>query len=148
MLSSALRAARRVNLPLATVPLNNTQTIFRHYCQNNIEKEVKVPAVSVETEEQQYEENVKNRILESALEFVPKSGWSVESLSAGAKAAGYPSITHGLFPNGGGDLVHFFNVRCNEELVAHMKAVSVVQLYIFVLEYVTKLLFESFYSTY
>lgn len=83
-----------------------------------------MPAVSIENEERQYEDNVKNQILERSLEFVPKSGWSVEALSAGAKAVGYPSITHGLFPNGGGDLVHYFNVRSNEKLVAQMKTVS------------------------
>lgn len=88
-----------------------------------------LPAVIIENEENQYEENVKNQILKKALEFVPKNGWSVDSLSAGAKAAGYPSITHGLFPNGGADLVHYFNVRCNEDLVARMKTVSYVLLF-------------------
>ncbi|KAI5645469.1 COQ9 domain-containing protein [Phthorimaea operculella] len=94
----------------------------RKYCQMQ-EPEVKAVKVSSpEQEERQYEENVKERILQEALVFVPKSGWSVESLSAGAEAAGYPGISHGLFPNGGGDLVHYFNVKSNEKLVELMKS--------------------------
>ncbi|CAH0729642.1 unnamed protein product, partial [Brenthis ino] len=78
-------------------------------------------AINADQEETQYEEDIKKRILAKALEFVQKSGWSVESLAQGAEAAGYPGIAHGLFPNGGGDLVHFFNVTCNESLVEEMK---------------------------
>lgn len=78
---------------------------------------------NTDQEETQYEEDIKKRILAKALEFVQKSGWSVESLAQGAEAVGYPGIAHGLFPNGGGDLVHFFNVTCNERLVEEMKTV-------------------------
>lgn len=127
ILSTALRTGRRVALPMGYVPLKNTQTIIRNYCELAKDIELKAPALqtSAEHDDQHYEENVKTSILEKALEFVPKSGWSVESLSSGAKAAGYPTIAHGLFPNGGGDLVHYFNVRCNEQLVEHMKSVSI-----------------------
>lgn len=124
ILLTALRNGSRFILPLASVPVNNTQRIIRNYCQKVIADEPKTVVVANEQDEHQYEENVKNRILEKALQFVPKSGWSVDSLSAGAEAAGYPSISHGLFPNGGGDLVHYFNVKCNQELVKHMQSVS------------------------
>lgn len=123
---TAIRNGRRFIIPLASVPSRNVQRQIRSYSQLNTDKDNKTPttATATEHEEHQYEENVKNRILDRALEFVTKSGWSVESLSAGAEAAGYPGITHGLFPNGGGDLVHYFNVKCNEELVEQMKSVS------------------------
>lgn len=122
---TAIRNGHKYVLPLATVPVNKSQRIIRNYSQSHTHEEVKsVTPVATEHEEHQYEENVKNRILQKALEFVPKNGWSVESLSAGAEAAGYPGITHGLFPNGGGDLVHYFNVKCNENLVEQMKSVS------------------------
>lgn len=112
-------------LPLTTISINNHQSIIRNYCQKSeIQKGDIVPTFPPEQDEQQYEQNVKDSILSKALEFVPKFGWSVESLSHGAEAAGYPGITHGLFPNGGGDLIHFFNVKCNEELVEQMKSVS------------------------
>lgn len=101
-----------------------TQRIIRKYSQNTVEKEIKTLEFKIEHEEHEYEERVKNLILEKALELVTKHGWSTESISAGAKAAGYPSITHGLFPNGGGDLVHYFNMKCNEQLIAQMKTVS------------------------
>ncbi|KAJ0178372.1 hypothetical protein K1T71_006195 [Dendrolimus kikuchii] len=117
----SLRIGHRYIAPLVVVQGNNVQRIVRSYYNQNVNKEVTTSAITTEHEEHQYEENVKNRILERALEFVTQTGWSVESLSSGAKTAGYPSITHGLFPNGGGDLVHFFNIRCNEQLVVEMK---------------------------
>ncbi|CAB3259751.1 unnamed protein product [Arctia plantaginis] len=117
----ALKNGQRIVGTLA-VAINKRQGLIRSYCQNSFEKELKPATVVTEHEEHQYEENVKNRILEKALQFVPKSGWSIESLSSGAKAVGYPTITHGLFPNGGADLVHYFNIKCNEKLVDQMKS--------------------------
>ncbi|XP_072947201.1 glomulin-like [Epargyreus clarus] len=125
-LSESLRIGRRFVKPLPLVPISNAQRTLRFYCQRvneNIRNtEAPMQVVATEHEEHQYEENVKSRILTKALEFVTKHGWSVDSLSQGAEAAGYPGISHGLFPNGGGDLVHYFNVRCNEQLVEQMKA--------------------------
>lgn len=125
-LLTALKNGPRIVGPLASATINKRQGLLRSYCQSSFEKELKPATVVTEHEEHQYEENVKNRILEQALQFVPKSGWSTESLSAGAKAVGYPTITHGLFPNGGADLVHYFNIKCNEKLVDQMKSVSYV----------------------
>lgn len=125
---TAIRNGSRFILPLATIA--NTRRLIRHYCQT-VEKEKinydqKIVAVTQpeHDEEDQYEQNVKDRILEKALEFVPTNGWTVEALRAGAEAVGYPGITHGLFPNGGADLVHYFNVKCNQNLVDQMKTVS------------------------
>ncbi|CAK1586277.1 unnamed protein product [Parnassius mnemosyne] len=120
----SLRKNHRFILPLSFVPLNNTQRVIRSYCKNNEkqQKEMVVSTISSDQDDHQYEENVKEHILAKALEFVPKTGWSIESLSQGAEAAGYPGITHGLFPNGGGDLVHYFNVKCNEQLVEQIKS--------------------------
>ncbi|XP_064292268.1 ubiquinone biosynthesis protein COQ9, mitochondrial-like isoform X3 [Plodia interpunctella] len=122
MLLTALRSGHRYVLTIASVPINNTQRIVRNYCQNKPNEDNKIVSIPIEREEEQYEENVKHSILERALDFVPKSGWSVESISAGAEAAGYPGVAHGLFPNGGGDLVHYFNIKCNEQLVVQMKS--------------------------
>lgn len=127
---TALRIGHRNITPLVVGPVNNVQRIIRNYCNQNVNKEVTASTVKIEHEERQYEENVKNSILEKSLDFVTQTGWSVESLSSGAKAAGYPSITHGLFPNGGGDLVHYFNIRCNEQLVTEMKSVSMFSILI------------------
>lgn len=124
---TAVRNGSRFILPLASVP--NTQRLIRHYCQT-VEKETInrdqniVAVIPPEHDEDQYEQNVKDHILEKALEFVPTNGWTIEALRAGAEAVGYPGITHGLFPNGGADLVHYFNVKCNQKLVDEMKTVS------------------------
>lgn len=77
-----------------------------------------------ESDDKHYEEDVKKIILQNALKYVEKYGWSKESISAGAQNVGYPGVTHGLFPNGGGDLVHYFNMKCNKELVTLMDSVS------------------------
>ncbi|CAH2039726.1 unnamed protein product, partial [Iphiclides podalirius] len=120
---NSFQKCSRLMLPLSIVSINKTQTILRGYCQKSEfhKGEVVVPTITSDSDEQQYEQNVKEQILEKALGFVLKSGWSVESLSQGAEAAGYPGITHGLFPNGGGDLIHYFNVKCNDNLVEAME---------------------------
>ncbi|XP_077983001.1 ubiquinone biosynthesis protein COQ9, mitochondrial-like [Glandiceps talaboti] len=73
-------------------------------------------------EDGESEQAVETRILNTALSFVPIHGWSRQSLAEAVKAEGYPSITHGMFPRGGGDLVHFFVRNCNEELAASMSS--------------------------
>lgn len=130
---TAIRNGSRFILPLASVP--NTQKLIRHYCQTTekepITKDQKIVTVNQsEQDEDQYEENVKDRILEKALQFVPTNGWTVDALCAGAEAVGYPGITHGLFPNGGADLVHYFNIKCNQDLLDQMKTVSSYRNYV------------------
>lgn len=63
-----------------------------------------------------YEKNIKSRILDASLNFVPELGWSQETISAGAESIGYPGVIHGLFPNRGADLVHHFYLTCNRQL--------------------------------
>ncbi|CAK1556175.1 unnamed protein product [Leptosia nina] len=118
--AQALRNGHRCIKPAVLAPIS--RTILRQYCKTAEKKDKVIPVIRTGTEENQYEDDIKNQILAKSLDFVPKSGWSVESLASGAEAAGYPGITHGLFPNGGGDLVHYFNVKCNEQLVEQMKA--------------------------
>lgn len=73
----------------------------------------------------QEEENARNakveairvKILEAALPHVPTLGWTRKAIVQGAEDAGYPSVVHGMFPEGGFDLVSYFNGKCNEELL-------------------------------
>ncbi|XP_045450806.1 ubiquinone biosynthesis protein COQ9, mitochondrial [Melitaea cinxia] len=118
----SLRISHRNFMPLTTVLLCNAKENLRTYCQGQSNKEISVPIKTTDQEEHQYEENIKKNILAKALDFVQKTGWSIESLAQGAEAAGYPGVAHGLFPNGGGDLVHYFNITCNEKLVEQMKS--------------------------
>nr|CCA20616.1 ubiquinone biosynthesis protein COQ9 putative [Albugo laibachii Nc14] len=58
----------------------------------------------------------QQRILSKSLQHVNELGWSVDALSAGARDAGYPSVAHGMLPNGAIDLVHFFMDDCQSRL--------------------------------
>lgn len=73
--------------------------------------------------EEHYEEDIKDKILEASLPFVVELGWSKNAISAGAKAVGYPGVTHGLFSRGGGDLVYYFQRTSNQKLVEYLKQV-------------------------
>lgn len=69
-----------------------------------------------EESDEEYETNIKTKILGASLKFVPDMGWSKQAISAGAESIGYPGVIHGLFPNGGAALVQYFYSMCNREL--------------------------------
>ncbi|XP_018332579.1 ubiquinone biosynthesis protein COQ9, mitochondrial [Agrilus planipennis] len=71
--------------------------------------------------EENYEENIQNKILEASLTYVQELGWSKAALSSGAEQVGYPGISHSMFPNGGGDLVHYFQKRSSKRLLQYLK---------------------------
>ncbi|XP_078042069.1 ubiquinone biosynthesis protein COQ9, mitochondrial-like isoform X2 [Augochlora pura] len=66
--------------------------------------------------DEEYEKNIKSKILSASLKFVHDLGWSQQAISAGAESIGYPGVIHGLFPNHGADLVQYFYLTCNNEL--------------------------------
>ncbi|KAF9586043.1 Ubiquinone biosynthesis protein coq9, mitochondrial [Lunasporangiospora selenospora] len=55
-------------------------------------------------------------ILKKALTFVPEHGWTTTSITKAAESMGYPSIIHGMFPNGGADLIDYFLQDCLNRL--------------------------------
>ncbi|KAG0234054.1 Ubiquinone biosynthesis protein coq9, mitochondrial [Actinomortierella wolfii] len=55
-------------------------------------------------------------ILKKAMEYVPEYGWSVQSITKAASDLGYPPIIHGMFPNGGADLIDYFLRDCLKRL--------------------------------
>lgn len=55
-------------------------------------------------------------ILKKALTFVPQHGWTTVSITKAAESMGYPSIIHGMFPNGGADLIDCFLKDCLNRL--------------------------------
>lgn len=73
-----------------------------------------------EAEEQRIQE-IRDRILNAALAFVNKHSWSREAISLGAEECGYPGVAHGMFPNGGAELVHHFYTKCNRQLIEQLK---------------------------
>lgn len=72
--------------------------------QQQAEKEAKVDAT-------------RTKILDAALLHVPELGWSKQAIVLGAEECGYPSVVHGMFPEGGFALVSHFNGKCNAQLV-------------------------------
>uniref|UniRef100_A0A182M4I1 Uncharacterized protein n=1 Tax=Anopheles culicifacies TaxID=139723 RepID=A0A182M4I1_9DIPT len=66
-------------------------------------------------------ERTKAMILDAALAFVQSHGWSKQAIAKGAEAVNYPSVSHGLFPRGGIELVHHFYKQCNLKLIDYLK---------------------------
>ncbi|CAG8595022.1 4621_t:CDS:2, partial [Acaulospora morrowiae] len=63
---------------------------------------------------------IPSEILRASLQFVPEYGWSVESLSHGANSLGFPSVSHGLFPRGGLDLIDYFLEDSRRKMVSEL----------------------------
>ncbi|KAF9170183.1 Ubiquinone biosynthesis protein coq9, mitochondrial [Mortierella sp. AD011] len=55
-------------------------------------------------------------ILKKALTLVPEYGWTTVAISKAAESMGYPAIIHGMFPNGGADLIDYFLQDCLNRL--------------------------------
>ncbi|RUS20205.1 hypothetical protein BC937DRAFT_86178 [Endogone sp. FLAS-F59071] len=60
-------------------------------------------------------------ILEASLTFVPTFGWTIESLARGAESMGYPSVAHGMFPNGAADLIDYFLEQSRRHMVRELQ---------------------------
>lgn len=67
---------------------------------------------------------IKTKILEAALSFVPQHGWTKTSLSHGAEQVGFPSIAHGMFARGGVEIVEYLNGKLHKELIESMKKMN------------------------
>ncbi|XP_017061480.1 ubiquinone biosynthesis protein COQ9, mitochondrial [Drosophila ficusphila] len=64
---------------------------------------------------------VRVKILDAALQHVPQQGWTRQAIILGAEESGYPSVVHGMFPEGGFALVSHFNGKCNAQLVESLQ---------------------------
>lgn len=64
---------------------------------------------------------IKNKILEASLAFVESKGWSRDAIVKGSEQAGFPGTVSGMFPRGGIELVDYFYLKCNQELVTKMR---------------------------
>ncbi|KAM7345071.1 ubiquinone biosynthesis protein COQ9, mitochondrial [Cochliomyia hominivorax] len=85
--------------------------------EEEFEQQQKDKAQQEEDERNVKVEAIRVKILEAALRHVPTLGWTRNAIVQGAEEAGYPSVVHGMFPEGGFDLVSYFNGKCNEELL-------------------------------
>ncbi len=66
----------------------------------------------------------RTAILEAALNQVSAHGWSEEALRMGALNVGVADLDRALFPNGGGDLVQYFEDVCQDNLVKFLQELS------------------------
>jgi len=64
---------------------------------------------------------MRNKILDAALSFVASHGWTRQTIIKGAEQSGFPGTVHGMFPRGGIELIDFYNLKCNQELITEMR---------------------------
>ncbi|RXG50743.1 Ubiquinone biosynthesis protein COQ9, mitochondrial [Armadillidium vulgare] len=116
------------------IPLSSYSLHFRQYCSGTTTKMPKdntptgdsgesssSSSSSEESDETEAEMDLRVSILEASLPFVHTSGWSSESLSRGAESLGYSNMLHGMFPNGGVELVNHVFKKCNDKLENEVK---------------------------
>jgi ubiquinone biosynthesis protein COQ9 len=63
----------------------------------------------------------KNKILDAALEFVANEGWTRQAIVKGAESIGYPGSIQGMFTDGGIELINYYYLKCNNNLIELMK---------------------------
>lgn len=73
------------------------------------------------TDETEKIESIRRQILDAALPFVKAYGWSREAITRGAESINYPSVAHGMFPNGSIELIHHFYAKCNREVIDQLQ---------------------------
>lgn len=101
----------------------NEERIEREYeekqrLQSDAEKEEQHQRNTNETDKI---ELIRAHILDAALPFVKEHGWSREAITRGAESINYPSVAHGMFPNGSIELIHHFYAKCNREVIEQLR---------------------------
>jgi ubiquinone biosynthesis protein COQ9 len=87
----------------------------------------KQPIVTEEKVEQEQPEDdeavteIRIKILDSSLAFVESTGWTRATIVKGAEQAGFPGTVHGMFPRGGIELIDYYYLKSNKELIEEMK---------------------------
>uniref|UniRef100_A0A2R8ZI93 Ubiquinone biosynthesis protein n=1 Tax=Pan paniscus TaxID=9597 RepID=A0A2R8ZI93_PANPA len=69
-----------------------------------------------EEEDYESEEQLQDRILTAALEFVPAHGWTAEAIAEGAQSLGLSSASASMFGKDGSELILHFVTQCNTRL--------------------------------
>ncbi|XP_034176179.1 ubiquinone biosynthesis protein COQ9, mitochondrial isoform X3 [Osmia lignaria lignaria] len=92
------------------------KTLLSNQTENANTQQTSKEYTNCKESDEEYEKNIKTKILAASLKYVHDLGWSQQAISAGAESIGYPGVVHGLFPNKGVDLVQYFYLTCNTEL--------------------------------
>ena len=109
--------------------------IYTHVLVDPITDDPPLPDPSLDSEHHSGEEgfeykeqhtNDRSLILEEALKLVPEHGWSVSLLSEGAKVLGLSGVEEEgeMFPRGSGELVDYFEQKCNQSLNNYMEKLA------------------------
>lgn len=103
----------------------NEERIEREY-----EEKQRLQSDAEKQEQHQHKENIEEnekiktiraQILDASLPFVKTHGWSREAIARGAESINYPSVAHGMFPNGSIELIHHFYAKCNREIIDQLQ---------------------------
>lgn len=98
------------------------EQIERKYADEERQKEELVNEESTaESDDHAKIEKLRSEILEASLKYVSTHGWTNESISLGAESISLPGVAHGMFPNGGIELIHYFYSKCNRELIEKLQ---------------------------
>ncbi|KAJ2958809.1 hypothetical protein NQZ79_g5649 [Umbelopsis isabellina] len=119
ILANSTRYALRVS-SLKTTTFKTSAVALRCYTTENVGAPTPEPTQKAETNVNLGSVTQK-KLLEATLPFVPTKGWTIESISLGAQTLGYPSVAHGLFPNGPADLIDYFLEDCRLQLEKEMQ---------------------------
>lgn len=122
-----LKVARSLSAPSLTLYGDKKISDFR---AREEQKEAEFNAETVTNEQKKEEEpqeddhvtEIRNKILESSLAFVDANGWTRQTIVKGAEQSGYPGTVHGMFPRGGIELINYYYLKCNKQLVEEMRA--------------------------
>ncbi|KAM6224792.1 ubiquinone biosynthesis protein COQ9, mitochondrial [Rhynchocyon petersi] len=74
-----------------------------------------------EEEDHESEEQLQDRILTAALEFVPTHGWTAEAIAEGAQSLGLSSAAASMFGSDGSELILHFVTQCNARLTCELE---------------------------
>lgn len=89
------------------------------YNQQPIEREK--PEQQESTAEDEEVIKTRNKILDASLEFVASDGWTRQAIVKGAESIGYPGSIQGMFTDGGIELINYYYLKCNNNLIELMK---------------------------
>lgn len=122
-----LTSKRKLTTPTAVLFDDKKLEDFRAREEQKEAEFNKQPAAVEEKFEQEQPEDdeavteIRNKILEASLAFVDSAGWTRQAIVKGAEQAGFPGTVHGMFPKGGIELINYFYLKSNQELVEQMR---------------------------
>ncbi|OCT82448.1 hypothetical protein XELAEV_18024978mg [Xenopus laevis] len=114
--SSALRSDDQKQPPFSSTTHAETPEHAEEQYQQQQSPPRYTDQAGEESEDYESEEQLQQRILTAALQFVPDFGWSADAIAEGAKSLDMSAAAGGMFEDGGSELVLHFVTQCNLQL--------------------------------